>query len=299
MKKTSANKLYSMKEAAKEIKVTTGTIRRWEKELNGLLMIQRTSQGARIYRENDIELLKKIKEMREKNLSTDMIRQLVSKHLENQQNKEEQKSTEIVVHKTIPQTNETMKKDMLTELERFKDELSNEIKYYTSEIVNELKDELASTSLHTIRELSKSIQRSNEKRKVEVQKLEETLEQISEDHYEAYTSLTKHVTNSTENTYEQLSKKINDISKMTTKENKLLLSKMTKKYSETKNEIANLNDSLMETKEQLLEELERQAEEIQRREEAFNQMITSFRQAAATTERKKRWWRRLTKLNWL
>lgn len=299
MKKTSVNKSYSIKEAAKELKVTTGTIRRWEKDLNGLLTIQRTAQGARIYTEKEVELFKKIKEMRGKNLSTEMIRKLIAKHLENKHNEEEKKSNEMVVHKGIPQSNETMEKEMVSELERFKDELTNELRYFTSQLVNEIKDELASTSLHTIRELSKSIQRSNEKRKAEVQKLEKTLDEISEDHYESLTSLSKHVTNTSQETYEQLSKKINDLSKIAAKENNILLSKMSKNYSETKNELASINDSLQETRDQLMEELERQSEEIQRREEAFNHMIASFRQAAIAQERRKSWWDRLTRVKWL
>ena len=72
---------YSIKEVSQRINTPTGTIRQWEKDLNGLLVIPRTQQGARYYTDNEIKMLKKIKEMREQNVSRGMIRSLLEKHL--------------------------------------------------------------------------------------------------------------------------------------------------------------------------------------------------------------------------
>ena len=73
---------YSINEVSKKINIPTGTIRQWEKDLEGLLIIPRTKQGARYYTENEITLLNKIKEMREQNISKGMIRSLLEKHMQ-------------------------------------------------------------------------------------------------------------------------------------------------------------------------------------------------------------------------
>ena len=73
---------YSINEVSKRINTPSGTIRQWEKDLEGLLVIPRTQQGARYYTDNEINILHKIKEMRSQNISKGMIRSLLEKHLQ-------------------------------------------------------------------------------------------------------------------------------------------------------------------------------------------------------------------------
>ena len=72
---------YSIKEVSQIINIPTGTIRQWEKDLDGLLVVPRTQQGARYYTDNEITILKKVKEMREQHVSKGMIRSLLEKYL--------------------------------------------------------------------------------------------------------------------------------------------------------------------------------------------------------------------------
>src|SRR5690606_34709263 len=67
----------------KKLSVPSGTLKQWEKDLDGLLVIPRSKQGARFYTDYEINLLKTVKQMRDKNLSQKMIRELMGKYLEN------------------------------------------------------------------------------------------------------------------------------------------------------------------------------------------------------------------------
>lgn len=75
-------KAYTIKEVSKMLNVPPGTLRQWEKDLNGLLLIPRSKQGARFYTDHEIALLEKVKQMRDKNLSKEMIRELMQKHMD-------------------------------------------------------------------------------------------------------------------------------------------------------------------------------------------------------------------------
>ena len=68
MKDNQILRAYSIKEVSRKINVPAGTIRQWEKDLNGVLAIPRSKQGSRFYTEVEIAILKRIKEMRDKNL---------------------------------------------------------------------------------------------------------------------------------------------------------------------------------------------------------------------------------------
>lgn len=94
---------YSIKEVSKMINTPTGTIRQWEKDLDGLLVIPRTQQGARYYTDQEINILKKIKEMRNQNISKGMIRNLLEKHLKDEAGEpDSESSSEILTTPTLP-----------------------------------------------------------------------------------------------------------------------------------------------------------------------------------------------------
>lgn len=293
---------YSIKEVSKKVGIPTGTIRQWEKDLDGLLFIPRTKQGARYFTEKEISLLKKIKEMREQNISKDMIRSLLQKHFsEGQENPSE--SFEVSVP-TVSNINEVNHAPELTIsnfhqlLEDYKRDLTLEIKqeiaYNRQQIIDDVKSEIASSSLHSIKEISKSIQRSNDKRKGELQEISTAIVQYSEDTSESFEMLVDHVSKASQGTYERISKKMTDSSKLSTKENNATLRRMSKTISDTKNEMQKVVISLEAKQEQLLHtmnDLKQSTEEIQHREEVFQGMLSSYREVAASKAKRRNWWK--------
>lgn len=72
-----SDKKYTIKEAANEVQVETHVLRYWEEELD--MRIKRNEMGHRYYEENDIKLLKKVKELKDRGIQLKAIRELVSK----------------------------------------------------------------------------------------------------------------------------------------------------------------------------------------------------------------------------
>lgn len=58
-------KTYTQKEVSKLLGVPVGTMKRWEKDLEELLTVPRTKQGARYYTEFEITFLQKVKDLRQ------------------------------------------------------------------------------------------------------------------------------------------------------------------------------------------------------------------------------------------
>lgn len=301
---------YSIKEVSKKINIPSGTIRQWEKDLNGLLTIPRTRQGARYYTDKEIELLKKIKEMRAQNVSKDLIRNLFEKHISNdseppsegmdltiQAQYPEEENTKTPSNEIVKNQTDLQVREFFHNMEKFKLELLNEVKHEMVssriDIINEIKDELSTTSLHTVKEISKSIQRSNDRRKGEIQEISSAITKSSERHSESLATLSDKIASSSKGTYEQLSKRIIETSKMAAKENKNTLNKVTKTVADAKMDINKMVQTLDEKQEELIvrmNELKNSTEEIQHREEVFQGMLSSFREVAAAKSKKKKWW---------
>lgn len=83
---------YTVKEVSRMIDVPPGTIRQWEKSLVGVLEIPRDEHGARYYTEFEIDILQKIKMLREKGLQFDVIKDILNNS----------EPTQIAVTSTIP-----------------------------------------------------------------------------------------------------------------------------------------------------------------------------------------------------
>jgi DNA-binding transcriptional MerR regulator len=75
-----SEKKYTIKEAAKEVEVEAHVLRYWEEELD--MKIKRNEMGHRYYEENDVKLLKKVKELKDRGIQLKAIRELVSKMYE-------------------------------------------------------------------------------------------------------------------------------------------------------------------------------------------------------------------------
>jgi DNA-binding transcriptional MerR regulator len=294
---------YSIKEVSKKINIPTGTIRQWEKDLQGILVIPRTKQGARFFTENEIELLKKIKEMRQQNVSKEMIRSLLQKHfteISEPPSESNETSLPALDHEQneVANTPEFNIEDFYTMMESYKQELVKEIKqeisYNRQQIMDEMKNELASSSLHSIKEISKSIQRSNDKRKGELQEISGAITQASEYTSESFETLAEQVANTSQGTYERIAKKINETSKVTSRENNATLRKVSKTLDESKKDMERIAHSFEAKQEMMMDsmnELKQFTEEIQHREEVFQGMLSSYREVAASKAKKKTWWK--------
>lgn len=72
-------KAYTVNEVSKLIDIPAGTIRQWEKSLEGILHIPRDDKGSRYYTDFEINSLTNIKSMRDKGLSFDVIKEVLNK----------------------------------------------------------------------------------------------------------------------------------------------------------------------------------------------------------------------------
>ena len=294
---------YSINEVSQKLNIPTGTIRQWEKDLSGLLAIPRTQQGARYYTEHEIKTLVKVKEMREQNVSKGMIRTLLEKHL-NPPSELHSESLDLAIHSATV-SNEASKKIQTSNMDDFHaaialfkqdllQEFKNELFLNKKELMDEIKNEFSTSSLQTIKELSKSIQRSNDKRKGEVLELSNTIMKASEQTSETLEILSNDLLKSSEESYEQLSKQIHTTSKIAERDSQKVFKKVAQTLNETKNEIRNVSRSFDNRQDYLMEsinDLKQSQEEIRKREEIFQSMLASYREVAAAKNNKKKWWK--------
>lgn len=293
---------YTIKEVSKKINIPTGTIRQWEKDLNGLLIIPRTKQGARFFTENEINLLKKIKEMRQQNVSKEMIRTLLEKHFASHS---ESPSETVETGLSVPALNKEEQSlpqlsaaDVYSIMDTFKQEIVNEIKhelsYNQQQVTENLKAEIDSSSLHSIKEISKSIQRANDKRKGEMQELSSMINQVSEHSSESFETLSEHVSLSTQDTVEKIVKKLHDTSTTTSREQHTTWKKVSKSVTESKRDMKQMVGTLEAKQDKLLmkvNELQQSTQEIREREEAFQGMLSSYREVATSKTKRNNWWK--------
>ncbi|WP_071459698.1 MerR family transcriptional regulator [Bacillus massilinigeriensis] len=252
-------KAYTIKEVSRKINVPSGTIRQWEKDLNGLLVIPRTRQGARFYTDKEIEDLKTIKEMRSKNLSKEMIRELMQKHatMENKSSQNEMTAVPptpkgVETPQDIIATPLEMNMDLLFDaLENYKLDLISgirkELKSGKEELVEEVKKEITTGSMETVKALSMSIQRSNMKTKKEVGKLTEQIKESSERTSEMFVTVSAGVTKAAAATERvgALADQVSFLSKGTKREFSTLTDNLTKITSVTKKQLEKLADNLV------------------------------------------------------
>lgn len=250
-------KAYTIKEVSKQINVPSGTIRQWEKDLEGLLIIPRTRQGARFYTDKEIELLQNIKTMRSKNLSKDMIRELMQKHLN--MIVEDKTSTETAIETNLPAVQETAAptvqatefnvEDFFHALEVYKQDLIRDVRSeirneLRTEIVDEVKKDIASNSIQTIKALSLSIQRSKERMKADLSELSQQVNHSSEKTSESFATLSE-VSIGTAEKVSTISEDVSKLSKGTAREISNLTSNVTKITNGTKKEVAVIKDHVL------------------------------------------------------
>jgi DNA-binding transcriptional MerR regulator len=295
---------YSIQEVSKLLGIPSGTIRQWEKDLSGLLVIPRTKQGARYYTSVEIKLLEKIQAMRSQNVGKGMIRSLLEKHLQSP-SEPISESFEMVLSSTeVPKTENIndysiQMVDIQASLESLKEgvlhEVRKELVEQRSILMDEIKHELTTSSLQTVIDVSKSIQRSNDKRKADMQVLTEAIQSSSKYTSETFGTLSETIAKHSKATSESIEQKIEEISQSVQSENDQLLSTVSQTVADVKNDVRTVAFSLHEDQQQLREsihELQEFTTQIHQREEGFQDLVSAFREAAAAKTAKKRsWWK--------
>ena len=294
MKDNQILRAYSIKEVSRRINVPAGTIRQWEKDLNGVLIIPRSKQGARFYTEVEIAILKRIKEMRDKNLSKEIIKDMLQKHLNQEKQPvmeptSENSGTSLAV---VEKPSEPKMEDFLVAMDEYRDRLmkdmSAELRNNRHLMIEEVKKEINQGSLETIKGLSKTIQRSNHKTDGELRKLSLSVTKASERTSETFGALTTSIAKSSEGAFDSFSKRISEAAADGYRE---LLADLSASVTEAQQEIKSMSEAIYQDREQYFEtmnnELDQYRNDIRQREEAFKQMVMSFRDAAPTKELEK------------
>lgn len=286
-------KSYTLKEVSKKINVPIGTLRQWEKELDGVLVIPRSKQGARIFTDLEINLLLEINKLYIQRVNIDKIRDLIQKQLEPEIEISQEESTvslEVVSETIAAVQNEeialknadlffeamdTYKKSFLSEV---KDEIRSVVR---KEVLDEVKKEISKGTLLTVKSLSDSIYKSTANTKAEIQDLSEAIEKASEHTTESLQYLSNSIANVTTETVEEfftLSKQLSE----TTEE-------LSHYVDVTNNEINCLTEVIAKDREFFVEERDHYRHEIKQREVAFQTMLSGFRDVAAAKDKK--WWK--------
>ncbi|KOP82763.1 MerR family transcriptional regulator [Cytobacillus solani] len=299
------NKSYAIKEAAKKLSVSPGKLRQWEKELDGLLAIPRTKQGARYYTDDEMSLLETIKQLYDKSLSKDMIRGIIEKDFQLQKVSNTAEATLLPVRseKVESSTSNNDIDEFLAAMKSWKDEIIDDVRDeirhgVRKEVIDEVKKEILKGSVHTVKSLSDSIYKSNERTIAEIDHLSEDIHKISEHTSEKLVTLSKRIAKSSKGTTEQirnLAHRVADSSEAAAEEFKTMIHYISSSAEVTHTEISALIETLNTDREIYLETIHREREEywrdVNQREVMFQDMILSFRSAAAGEEKKETWWK--------
>lgn len=284
-------KTYTLKEAAKKINIKPGVLRQWEKDLVELLEIPRSKQGARIYTEIEIDKLVEIKKMYENKLNKEEIREMMHKKL-HPESEFVQEITEVSLEVLSEPSAQITIQDAIdahqffeamdTYKENFLSEVKNEIRNVVrKEVVEEVKKEINKGTYTTVKSISDSIYKSSANTQAEIQDLSKTLEKASELSADSLQYLSNNITNSSIETSQEiytLSKQLSETSE-----------ELSHYVDVTNNEISSLTEAMTKEREFFIEERNQYRQEITQREIAFQQMLNSYRDVAATKDKK--WWK--------
>ncbi|WP_209122681.1 MerR family transcriptional regulator [Alkalihalobacillus sp. BA299] len=178
---------YSTKEVSKLLKIPVGNLRKWERTFDGLLYVQRTKTGARLYTDYEIDTLKKIKLLKDKNIKDDDVKYILETKIEvevDDYNEEVADVEEDYKYETIlslqQETVESVEK-LTSSIFTFKDEMIQETK---EEIKNEVKKEINSGHHKTsslVQSYSQMMLDTADQAKEELQKLRLEIERENEE----------------------------------------------------------------------------------------------------------------------
>lgn len=298
-------KAYTIQEVSKMINIPPGTLRQWEKDLDGLLVIPRSKQGARFYTDEEIKLLETVKQMRTKNLSKDMIKELLHQHMFSEPASEPVETSLAPISEEVSSKEEVPDISMVyAAMESFRNQLIDDVRTeirtsIRKEVLEEVKKEISKGSVHTVKSLSDSIYKSNEKTKLEIHELSNHIHNASELTSESLEALSKRVAKASKGTSEQLRSivhRVTESSEAASEEFKTMIHYISSSAEVTHTEISALIETLNTDREIYIETITREREQywedVHQREMMFQDLIVSFRKAAAAEEKvEKPWWK--------
>ncbi|MDP4155801.1 MAG: MerR family transcriptional regulator [Bacillota bacterium] len=294
---------YTLKEISKIINVPTSTIKQWEKDLNGLLTIPRSKQGARIFSETEIDLLQQIKDWEDNDLGKEKITEMLMQ----QQSLSDTGNDDITVQIPIFTIEDAVSEGAVTDdtdsevshelshwnqeqffmaMDQYKKTFLNEVKNeirsaVRTEVVEEVKKEISKGNVYTVKSLSDSLYKASANVQDEMKELAFTLQKTADLTDKTFIRIDKSIAQqSIENSEEfySISKQLAETSE-----------ELSHYIDVTNRELCTLTETLESQHEYFLEDREKFRNEVKQRELAFQGMLTSFREAAA--EKEKKWWK--------
>lgn len=294
---------YTLKETSKIINVPTSTIKQWEKDLNGLLTIPRSKQGARIFSETEIDLLQQIKHWEDNDLGKEKITEMLMQ----QQSLSDTGNDDITVQIPIFTIEDAVSEGAVSDdtdsevslelshwnqeqffmaMDQYKKTFLNEVKNeirsaVRTEVVEEVKKEISKGNVYTVKSLSDSLYKASANMQDEMKELAFTLQKTADLTDKTFIRIDKSIAQqSIENSEEfySISKQLAETSE-----------ELSHYIDVTNRELSTLTETLESQHEYFLEDREKFRNEVKQRELAFQGMLTSFREAAA--EKEKKWWK--------
>lgn len=166
-------KAYTIKEVSNLLDTPEGTLRQWEKDFPDVLVIPRDAQNARYYTEFEIETLKHIKSMREKNLSKKMIKELLQKHSETNSERNH------VVEPTVPALKQSEAIETLRNIQNAIETLPEIKELIVSELKSEIRNEIKNELNNAVRsEIASSLEAGNKNTSEQIKTLSEALDNM-------------------------------------------------------------------------------------------------------------------------
>lgn len=184
-------KAYSIKEVSQKIKVPITTLRQWESDFEGFLIIPRNEQGARFYTEPEIETLKNIKGWRAEKYSKDQIREHLLRKKEAEpkdkpnflpQSLPQLKQSEVVeALRNIQNFPQEMEATLASALEKMREEIKVEVRNeirneVKNEVIEEVRKELSKSSEHQ----QKLLESGNDRTSEQIETLSELIKEMKE-----------------------------------------------------------------------------------------------------------------------
>ncbi|ARK29736.1 helix-turn-helix domain-containing protein [Halalkalibacter krulwichiae] len=190
---------YTIKEVSKKLKIPVGQLREWEDVFSSVIYVQRTKTGARLYTDHDLEVLKKVKLLKDSNISKEDVHFILANHNEVEDLQEETEEVQVkeefidMLRSLQNETTETIEQ-LTTSFERFKEELVKDLKDQLKSEMNEGQSKTKSliqsyshmivdtqeSTKEEIERLRQDIYKEEEEKLFIQQKLEEREEQFQE-----------------------------------------------------------------------------------------------------------------------
>ncbi len=267
------NKMYTIKDVSRQLKIPVGSLKKWEKVFVEFFEVHRTKSGSRIYRDGELKVIKKIKLMKDKNLSDDLIKFILD--TDNGANNEvpEQVASEydLKYAEIVAMQNETVQavQNISDSFEQLKDEFKQETKEVNEELKTAVKKEINEGNATT-----EGIVKAYS---------EEALDNYNRTHNEFKSDFKCEFKDVNEELKSEIKKEVAKGNAITEGMVQTYSQEVLDNYSRTYKQLKKLKEQVQREQEENLF-LQKKVEE---REELFQEFVQNYRQVAASNEEKK------------